>query len=184
MAAGDGAVDDDDVAVVELQPLGDAAARVRVHVLLGSFRRACRAEFGVLFPPLDRLARDAVRECMPVARELAAAQARLMEASRRADDRLPRRAPGATRWVDAHVLYLDCLADFMFVPGALCRLLAAWGVRDPPGCGCGPQHWQVTPTPPRLRARGGGGGLVADPMGAVQMFCWKCLTRSPPPWRW
>lgn len=181
-----GVVDDDadDVAVVEVLVDSSAAARVRVHVLLGRVRRACRAELGPLWRPLDRLARDAVRDCMQFARALRDLDAAL-HARRDADDRLPRRVPGAPRWLDAHVLYLDCLADFMFVPGALCRLLAAWGVRDPPACACGPDAWQVSPTPPRLSTRRRGGRLVADERGEITLFCWRCLARSPPsPWRW
>lgn len=169
-AADDDVAAADDVVVLELAvDADDDGVRAWLHPIDGAFRGAVLAEFTrPLGLALDALAREAVVDCMPLARAVESEHARY--AARRAAQpwqSLPKRLPGLPH-VDAHVLYLEFAWPYMFVPGALWRLLAAWGLREPPACACPVADWAFTPTPPGARAP-----------GPVALLCQQCWRRAP-----
>jgi hypothetical protein len=170
------AVANDDAVVLELVvDDDDGGVRVWLHAIEGAFRGAVLAEFTPgLGLVVDDLAREAVAACMPLARALEFQRARYA-ARRRLQPwaaGLPRRLP-AHAHLDAHVLYLEFAWPYMFVPGALSRLLAAWGLREPPGCACPALDWAFTPTPPHRGTRD----------ETVALFCQRCWRCAPPSWR-
>lgn len=166
----------DDVCVVELYVIDDDdVTHVKFHVISSCFRLPVLAE---CTPPLSRIvdavALDAVRNRMAFVDLAVDEQHRLARRTRDLPTR-PRLVPYDVALHDAHTLYLEGACVFFVVPGAMARLMAAWGITGGgPECGHGLGE-VATPTPPRF-ARDG--RLVRDVSDRVTTFCPWCLARS------